>query len=437
MNPISEPLPLSQYNKLITATLAIEPRLLDAWVTAETSDVRLSGGHCYLELVEKSDDGRQLAKIRATIWSSRYYAIADKFARETGERFRSDLKVMVCVSANFHPLYGLSVNITDINASYTIGDTLRRRKEILSRLQADGILEENRSLPWPAAPLRIAVISAAGAAGYGDFMDQLHHNPYGLRFTTELFPAIMQGENTAPSIISALELIANDSRPWQCVVIIRGGGASTDLLCFDNYDLAANIAAFPLPIIIGIGHERDVTVLDYVANMRVKTPTAAAEWLIQKGADQLARLHRIASDLLAAVTDRFSGCHRQLSYIAGLLPAAVSAAITHSKTRLDSAQSAIISVADRRVRPEKMRLDSISQRLRQTLESAIARERQRVESMQRLTEALSPQSTLRRGYSITMADGHAIKTAAGILAGARITTLLADGELQSIVTHKE
>lgn len=435
MTPYTEihAVPLSQLNKLIAQVINLQPDLQDVWVTAETSDLRVSGGHCYLELVEKNSDGRQTAKVRATIWSSRYYAIADKFLRETGQHLQSDMKVMVKVTATFHPLYGMSLNISDINTAYTLGDTLRRRNEILEQLKADGIIDDNRMLQWPTVAQRIAVVSAEGAAGFGDFMDQLHQNPYGLWFCTKLFPAVMQGENAAPSIISALDVIASELDSWDCVVIIRGGGASTDLLCFDNFDLAAHIAQFPIPVVVGIGHERDITVLDYVANMRVKTPTAAAEWLIRHGAEALAHLNDIASSMLIAVSDKVSGCHRQLSFIEGRLPAVVTNALTKAKATIDNYNSAIRAASDRRLRPEHVKLHAYSDRLAIAVETALSTARRRLQSIEQLIEALSPEATLKRGYSITHIDGHAITSAHGLKAGQTIVTTLASGVIQSEV----
>ncbi|MCM1456984.1 MAG: exodeoxyribonuclease VII large subunit, partial [Lachnoclostridium sp.] len=285
----TQALTLSQLNAAVSRAVASAPGTQNVWVVAETADVRVSGGHCYMELIEKDPaSGQQRAKARANIWASAFSIISRQFLQATGRPFGSDMKVLVRVTASFHPLYGFSLNINAIDPSYTAGDLLRRRAEILARLKAEGILDMNRTLPWPDVPSRIAIISAAGAAGYGDFCRQLFLNPYRLRFTGRLFPAIMQGERSAESIIAALDAINADLDAYDCVVIIRGGGATSDLGSFESYDLAANIAQFPIPVIIGIGHERDITLLDYVANMRVKTPTAAAAWLVGRGADALA-----------------------------------------------------------------------------------------------------------------------------------------------------
>ena len=311
---VSPALTLSQLNQRIAGLLASQS-LRDVWVTAELSDFRRSGGHCYMELMEKIEPtGAVAARMRGIIWANQAPRICSKFATVTGQQIATGLKVMVRGTVNYHASYGISFVITDIEPSFTVGDVERRRREILRRLQAEGILELNRSLEWPVPALRVAVISAPGAAGYGDFIHQLYNNSSRLRFVTRLFPAVVQGERTVPSVIEALERIAADDEGcWDCVVIIRGGGATSDLISFDDYHLAANIAQFPLPVIVGIGHERDVTVLDFVANMRVKTPTAAAEWLVGRAEQLLDHLRTLSSEMLHAVTERVSGSLAQLA----------------------------------------------------------------------------------------------------------------------------
>ncbi|MDE5786107.1 MAG: exodeoxyribonuclease VII large subunit, partial [Duncaniella sp.] len=254
-------LTLEQFNNLIAEVVTSAPSLRSAWVTAETSDLRRNG-HCYLELIQKNPlTGDTIARARATIWRTTFQRIDADFFLATGTRLDSGMKVMVKVTANYHPAYGLSLNITDIDPAYTMGDLMRLRREILARLTADGVINLNRELEWKIPSLRVAVISAEGAAGYGDFMRHLADNPRRLSFTTALFGAVMQGTQAPASIIAALDEIASEEERWDCVVIIRGGGATSDLASFENYELAANIAQFPLPVIVGIGHERDVTVL--------------------------------------------------------------------------------------------------------------------------------------------------------------------------------
>ena len=262
---------LVEFNRRIGGLLH-DASVQRCWVVAETSDVRQSGGHCYLELVQKdAQTGQTLARMRGIVWASVYARLRCEFERATGQPFASGMNVMVEVSANFHEQYGLSVVITGINPTYTLGDMARQRLEILNRLRSEGIIDMNKQLPWDDVAQRVAVISAAGAAGYGDFMNQLHNNPSGIKFYTCLFPAVMQGQSTVTSVIAALERINDYADLFDCVVIIRGGGSTSDLNSFDNYDLAANVAQFPLPVICGIGHDRDNTVVDSVASVRVKT----------------------------------------------------------------------------------------------------------------------------------------------------------------------
>ncbi len=430
-----EAISLSQLNRRLGDAIALAPGLQNVWIVAETADVRLSGGHCYMELIEKdSATGRALAKARATIWAGTYQSLAANFLAETGQQFRSDIKVMVRASVNYHPLYGLSLNITGINPQFTLGDLAQRRMEMVRRLTEEGIINDNRNLPWPDVPWRIAVISARGAAGYGDFINQLYTNPARLRFHTRLFPAVMQGDRTAPSIIDALGQIAAADETFDCVVIIRGGGATSDLAAFEDYRLAQNIALYEIPVIIGIGHERDITLLDYVANMRVKTPTAAAEWLISRGEAALGKLQTLASAMLQTVSDRLSGCHRQLAYISGQLPAIAQAATVRARQRLLSATATLATIADSRLKPGMARLDAYGARLTQAVDFALARESRRLENDSKLLAALSPEATIRRGYSITRGfDGRAITSVAEVQPGQSITTVLSDGTVISKV----
>lgn len=407
-----EVITLQQLNRRILDAINGTAGLQGVWVVAETSDLRVTGGHCYFEMIQKHPDtGAQLARGRAVIWASQYQRLNGAFSAATGSPLQTGIKIMAKVNVSYHAVYGLSMVVTDINPEYTMGDLLRRRNEMISRLKREGIIDMNRELGWPEPLQRIAVISARGAAGYGDFINQLYHNASRLRFETRLFPAVMQGDNTAPTVISALEAIASAADSYDCVVIIRGGGGSSDLASFDNYELAANIAQFPLPVIVGIGHERDVTLLDYVAALRVKTPTAAAEWLISRGEASLQRVRDLGAAMLQSVSDRIAGNHRQLAYISGQLPAMVRSAITRQRDRLSSryAQDIRAAVAEQ-LRVRRLRLDALSDVL----------------------EALSPEATLRRGYSITRVNGCAVTDAAAIGSGVEVTTTLAHGTIISI-----
>lgn len=414
---------------LVANLIASHQGTQNVWVTAELSDVNRRG-HVYMELIEKNAAGQAVAKARAVIWANVAQQIIGKFERATGQRFESGIKLMVRASVNMHPLYGMSLVITDINPEFTMGDLVRRRREILMRLKAEGILEDNRRLEWNVPALRIAVVSAAGAAGYGDFVHQLYSA--GFRFKTQLFEAVMQGDRTVPTVLDALEAIESESDRWDGVVIIRGGGATSDLAAFESYDLAARIACFPLPVIVGIGHERDVTVLDYVANMRVKTPTAAAEWLIQQASQQLDRLKMMAQQLHVTVSDRVSGQREQLSYFQASLPLVASNYLTRKKTQLERAISSVGNLSARRIAPGLQRLDGLAQRLQMLSSAAVNRQRALLDSRQSLLDALSPQATLKRGYTITLVDGVALKSAKDVAAGQTIVTCLHDGKIVSV-----
>lgn len=405
---------LSELNRRVSQAINATPGLGNVWITAETSDVRSSGGHCYMELIEKdAATGTPRAKSRAVIWASTFARIGAAFYAATGSRLRSDIKVMVQVSVNYHPVYGFSLVITDIDPDYTVGDLVRRRNAIIARLQAEGVFDLNRSLPWADTPCRIAIVSARGAAGYGDFVKQLHHNAYRLRFDTALFEATMQGERTSASIISALERIMERIDDFDCVVIIRGGGAVSDLASFDEYELAFNVAQFPLPVIVGIGHQRDITVLDYVANISVKTPTAAAEALIARMADAMNAVLALGRGILTAVTDRISGERRQLAFYQGNLPAVARNVLERHRHRVGAATV---------------------EALKASVTATLARRADRLKAMGELIDALSPEATLRRGYSITRYNGRAITDSSALPDGAEISTVLAKGgELKSIV----
>ena len=316
-----ESLSLYELGRLIRHTL--NAGLPDAyWVQAELSEVREAyNGHCYVELVQKAERGNTLlAKARGTIWANIYKMLKPYFENATGQRFTAGIKVLLQVTVDYHEQYGLSLTVHDVDPTYTLGDMARRRREILAQLEEEGVLTLNKELDLPVLPQRVAVISAAGAAGYGDFCDQLTSNPYGFVFYPKLFPAVMQGDRVEETVIAALDRIAAALDQWDVVVIIRGGGATSDLSGFDTYPLAANCAQFPLPIITGIGHERDDTVLDMVAHTRVKTPTAAAEFLVASLADAATRLDTLVSSLTIGITERMHREDRRVEQLAQRLP---------------------------------------------------------------------------------------------------------------------
>ena len=404
------------------------------WVVAETSDVRQSGGHCYLELVQKdAQTGQTLARMRGIVWASVYARLRCEFERATGQSFASGMNVMVEVSANFHEQYGLSVVITGINPTYTLGDMARQRLEILNRLRREGIIDMNKQLPWVDVAQRVAVISAAGAAGYGDFMNQLHNNPSGIKFYTCLFPAVMQGQSTVTSVIAALERINDYADLFDCVVIIRGGGSTSDLNSFDNYDLAANVAQFPLPVICGIGHDRDNTVVDSVASVRVKTPTAAAEWLLDRAQSALDHVNALTDMVVDSATQMLSGARQQLAYFTSGIPLMADNIVVRHRARLQQIAAAIPVVAARRIDGAGKDLAFASQRLAMAARQCVANERQRVTGLEKQVELLSPDRVLRRGYSLTLRDGHVVTSASSLCAGDSLVTRFADGERTSVV----
>lgn len=424
---------LVEFNRRIGGLLH-DASVQRCWVVAETSDVRQSGGHCYLELVQKdAQTGQTLARMRGIVWASVYARLRCEFERATGQPFASGMNVMVEVSANFHEQYGLSVVITGINPTYTLGDMARQRLEILNRLRSEGIIDMNKQLPWPDVAQRVAVISAAGAAGYGDFMNQLHNNPSGIKFYTCLFPAVMQGQSTVTSVIAALERINDYADLFDCVVIIRGGGSTSDLNSFDNYDLAANVAQFPLPVICGIGHDRDNTVVDSVASVRVKTPTAAAEWLLDRAQSALDHVNALTDMVVDSATQMLSGARQQLAYFTSGIPLMADNIVVRHRARLQQIAAAIPVVAARRIDGAGKDLAFASQRVAMAARQCVANERQRVTGLEKQVELLSPDRVLRRGYSLTLRDGYVVTSASSLRAGDSLVSRFADGERTSVV----
>lgn len=428
-------LSLGELCRMIQSTVASNMALQNVWVVGETSDLRMSGGHCYLELLEKDARGGIVARVRANIWASLWPRLSEYFRQQTGSPLASGMKVLVRVSASYHPAYGISLTVSSIDPGYTMGDAVRRRNEILARLKAEGLLELNRTVEWPRPALKVAVVSAAGAAGYGDFINQLYSNQQRIRFEVKLFPAVLQGERTAPSVMAALEAIAADPEGWDCVVLIRGGGATSDLAAFDDYDLACHIANFPMPVIVGIGHERDITVLDYVANMRVKTPTAAAEWLIGRASAELDLLERMAGDIYRCVSERISGNRQQLSYLSAYIPGLVNSAISRQKAALDRASISVASSGPRLIMPARVHLGNLATMLTKAVQTRIEAARIALDAKVGLVEALSPEQVLARGFSLTRtADGRTVTDAESLSAGDEIVTLLSRGSVRSRVT---
>ncbi len=433
MNPDTPSLSLYELNNLVRSVLE-QTMSEEYWIEAELSEARLaSNGHFYVEFVQKDTSGRGfVAKARGTMWARTYSMLAPLFEKATGERLRAGMTVRVQVTVEFHELYGYSLNIINIDPSFTMGDLARRRHEILAQLEADGILHDNQQLPLPTLMKRIAVISSAGAAGYGDFCNQLQHNDYGLYFHLQLFPAVMQGTNVEASVLAALAAIVDESEQWDCVVIIRGGGATSDLSDFDSYRLASAVAQMPLPVIVGIGHERDETVLDFVANTRVKTPTAAAAFLIEHGASLLADLEDLQQRITRQAAHRLETARAQLSRLTALLPTSFALVSERQQRRLQQLALRLATAPRQRQLSEAHRLELLNARLAQASRQQLQSTTLRLQNMQQRLTALDPTILLRRGYSLTFtADGQLVKSVRQIQAGQTLTTRLADGTIQS------
>ncbi len=405
------------------------------WVQAELSDVRTNySGHCYLEFVQKDSRGNVLvAKARGVIWSNVFSQLRPYFEQETGQTFTSGLKVLVKVTVDFHELYGFSLTVVDIDPTYTLGDMVRRRKEILMQLEQEGVLTLNKELDIPELPQRIAVISSATAAGFGDFCNQLLHNPDGFAFYPKLFPAVMQGDRVESSIIAALNKIYAEIERWDVVVIIRGGGATSDLSGFDTYNLAANCAQFPLPILTGIGHERDDTVIDLVAHTRVKTPTAAAEYLVslmRKAADRLEVCADVLFHKLPLMINRQK---ERLNQCVSRIPVNVNMRLQRERYQQNQVVQRLQSACHTRFSIERYRLQ-MERRISVAIQTKMQREAHRLDLMEQQVKSASPEHLLRKGYSITLKDGKAVTDVSALKPGDEVTTRVANGIFTSKVT---
>ncbi len=405
---------LTQLNGVVSRTLQMAmPDEL--WVEAELASISDSHGHCYMELVEKDDrTNTPVAQARACCWKGTWMRLKPRFERETGQSLQRGMKVLLRVKANFHVAYGFSWIVTDLDPTFTLGDLARRRQEILRILKEEGVIDLNKQLPVSPFAKRIAVVSSATAAGYGDFCNQLAENAYGFAFETRLFPAVMQGEQVEGSIIEALNAIdeVDTSTPggaFDVVVIIRGGGSTTDLTGFDTLALAEHVANFPLPIITGIGHERDTSILDMIACVSVKTPTAVAAFLIDNLATTLGFLEDASLRIANAVKGRMEMERLRMA-------------------RLEQSLSTVFAV--RKVR-ETSRLDNIEQRLPVILSTRMERERHRLDLLTQRITSLDPINILRRGYSIVTKDGKAVKNAANLKSGDEVEITFAKGKVKS------
>ena len=385
------------------------------WVQAELSDVRENNGHCYMELIQKDErSNTPIAKARASCWRNTWMLIRPYFERVTGQTMHSGMKVLLQVHAQFHENFGFSWFIEDINPEFTIGDMARKRLEIIRQLKEEGVYDLQKELHIPMFAQHIAVISSETAAGYGDFCDQLINNDFGFHFATRLYPAIMQGEGVEQSVISALNRINEDIEQGvaiDVVVIIRGGGATSDLSGFDTLELAENVANFPIPIITGIGHERDESVLDMISHTRVKTPTAAAALLIENLMEVWQTVQSLEDRITSVVSDRIKREYQQLEHFSKTIP--LQFAMLQQKNQF--------------------LLDTITNNLRPLLKRYMMQESHQLEMLGQRIKALDPQVLLLRGYSITLHDGKAVRDVKKLKSGDEIETRVAYGTIKSIV----
>ena len=437
-------LTLHELNSLVREVLECEMPD-EYWVEAELSECRENHGHCFMELIQKDEqNATPIAKASARCWASKWMLIRPGFERTTGQRLHAGMKVLLKVYAQFHETYGFSWIVTDIDPTYTLGDMARKRQEIIRQLKAEGVFDLQRELRLPLFCQHIAIISSETAAGYGDFCNQLADNPYGFRFEVTLFPAIMQGEDVEKSIIAALGRIyseyseySDDSEysdsPYDCVVIIRGGGATSDMSGFDTLALAENVANFPIPIITGIGHDRDESILDMVSHTRVKTPTAAAAFLIDHLKTVWDALNDSQEQILRLAQQKLTYYKSQFASVAELLPRLFANVKVRQEARLDALSNSITHHAQQKILNSQLSIINLENRLPILLDRRLMAEKHGLQLIEEKAKNLDPALLLSRGYSITLKDGHAIRDAAVLHSGDEIETRLANGTVKSKV----
>jgi exodeoxyribonuclease VII large subunit len=390
---------------------------LPLWVVAEIAECKVNySGHCYLELVEKTETtdskaatGVPKAQARAVIWRSQYAMLSAYFESQTGSRLTAGMKILAKVTVSYHELYGLSLQITDLDPSYTLGEVERQKQLTINQLQADGVWDCNREVALPTLVQRLAVVSSASAAGYRDFCQELQRSPYAFRHS--LFEAVMQGAAAEESICAALSAIAEREDEFDAVIIIRGGGSSSDLSCFNSYRICSYVEQFPLAVITGIGHDKDVSVADMVAHTPLKTPTAVAAWLDERMALLEGKIDEAAQLLIDAARTKTAAEQLRVERWAGL----------------------IRELAKRMCERELSRLTLLQEQLRAAAERTIERESSRLRLAVELVEAHNPQQILRRGFAVVRLGGKAMTHTDGVKCGEQIEIELIDGTLQAEV----
>lgn len=431
------------------------------WVIAEINEMNHNrNGHCYLELIEKDENSKKIkSKIRATIWAYTYRTIKAYFETVTNQELRSGLKVLLQVSVEYHEVYGISLNVHDIDPNYTLGDIAQQRAKIINQLQDDGVLDMNKDLMLPLVPQRIAIISSETAAGYTDFVSQLQNNAFGYSFKTTLYPAIMQGDNAAQSIIQAFDNIFDNINNYDVVILIRGGGSKSDLSCFDDYDIAYYITQFPIPVLTGIGHERDDTIVDIVAHTKLKTPTAVAEFLISRVNDFSALLDKyntylstitddllqtntlVLSDLLHRIELSTSNLlHKNINTVNNynaLLTNSVLKMYYDKENELDNTTKNLKTILKNKIRAEDDKHLFLNQKLQNRVNNYIDKKSNQINFIQEKIELVNPENILKRGYAIAFYKNRVIKDTSNLELGEQITIKLAKGIIDSIVVKKK
>lgn len=430
---MNTPLSLFELNNLVREVIATDLSM-EYWVEAELSEVREVRGHCYMELVQKDMfSNTPVAKASAKCWKSKWMYVRPKFEQITGQYLHTGMKVMLKVYADFHEAYGFSWIVTDINPEYTLGDMAKKRMQIIEQLKREGVFDLQKELEIPMFAQRVAVISSQNAAGFGDFTRQLTDNSYGFKFQVELFPAIMQGEGIEGSVIAALDAINERLDEFDVVVIIRGGGATSDMSGFDTLALAENVANFPLPIITGIGHDRDESVLDMISHTKVKTPTAAAALLVEHLEVVWQMLMEAENELVTVAQHRIENEKQRLSHIAEKIPVLFSLVKTHYENVLDKLLMTISSMINEKVSSEKHNVLLMEEKIKPLVDVRLQREKHHLMMLEQRVKALDPEILLKRGYSITLCKGKVIVDASMLKSGDEVETKVRKGTFKSII----
>lgn len=430
---MNTPLSLFELNNLVREVITTDLSM-EYWVEAELSEVREVRGHCYMELVQKDMfSNTPVAKASAKCWKSKWMYVRPKFEQITGQYLHTGMKVMLKVYADFHEAYGFSWIVTDINPEYTLGDMAKKRMQIIEQLKQEGVFDLQKELEIPMFAQRVAVISSLNAAGFGDFTRQLTDNSYDFKFQVELFPAIMQGEGIEGSVIAALDAINERLDEFDVVVIIRGGGATSDMSGFDTLALAENVANFPLPIITGIGHDRDESVLDMISHTKVKTPTAAAALLVEHLEVVWQMLMEAENELVTVAQHRIENEKQRLSHIAEKIPVLFSLVKTHYENVLDKLLMTISSMINEKVSSEKHNVLLMEEKIKPLVDVRLQREKHHLMMLEQRVKALDPEILLKRGYSITLCKGKVVVDASMLKSGDEVETKVRKGTFKSII----